>query len=147
MKRIWFFAGCILFLIACNQHTTSENIVDSVNHEEAVQLSLNNGSKWKADTATNQRVQELKVIVENFKIKPSPALNDFTSLGNDVNSTLQKMIKGCTMTGADHEALHLWLEPLLKESKALQSTKDVDSARENFNFIDAQINDYQTYFE
>lgn len=147
MKKIGYFTVCILFLIACNQQTTSESMVDAANQEEAVQLSLNNGAKWKADTATNQRVQELKVIVENFKIKPSPALNDFTGLGNDVNNTLQKMIKGCTMSGADHEALHHWLEPLLKRTKELQSISDIDTAREKYHFIDTQINEYQTYFE
>ncbi len=149
MKRLFYIALSVSFLMACNQNKNQDVTNDSVTHDEthATELTLNNGAKWKADTATNQHVTDLRTIADNFKILPFPALVEYTALGNDLNNSLQKMIQECKMTGADHEALHHWLEPVLKETNELKNTKDTASARKNFEHIDAQIDAYHTYFE
>jgi len=149
MKRLFYLVICTGLLISCNQNNNQEATNDSLTHDEAntTALSLNNGAKWKADTATNQHVTDLRTIADNFKIQPSPSLNEYAILGNDLNNSLQKMIQECKMTGADHEALHHWLEPVLKETNELKNTKDATAARKNFDHIDAQIDAFHTYFE
>lgn len=149
MKRLFYLVISLNLLIACNQNQDQAVNNDTTNPEEVhtTELSLNNGAKWKADTTTNQHVTDLRTIADNFKILPFPALGEYISLGNDLNNSLQKMIQECKMTGADHEALHHWLEPVLKETNELKNTKDTASARKNFDHIDAQIDAYHTYFE
>jgi len=149
MKSILYLFISATFLMACNQNKNQDVTNDSLTHEEAsaAALSLNNGAKWKADTATNQRITDLRTIADNFKIQPFPSLNEYSILGNDLNNALQKMIQECKMMGADHEALHHWLEPVLKETNELKNTKDTAMARKNFDHIDAQIDAYHTYFE
>ncbi len=149
MKKIFYLVISFNLLMACNQNKNQEVNNDTVSHEEVhtTELSLNNGAKWNADTATNQRVTDLRTIADNFKILPAPAQNEYTILGNDLNNVLQKMIQECTMTGADHEALHQWLEPVLKETNELKNTTDTTIARKNFDTIDKQIDAYHTYFK
>ena len=149
MKRLFYLVISTGLLISCNQNKNQDATNDSLTHDEGntTALSLNNGAKWKADTATNQHVTDLRTIADNFKIQPSPSLNEYTILGNDLNNSLQKMIQECKMYGADHEALHHWLEPVLKETNELKNTKDTTAARKNFDHIDAQIDAYHTYFE
>ncbi len=51
------------------------------------------------------------------------------------------------MKGADHEALHHWLEPVMKKTKELKSANSVENARTIFDEIEKQINLFPQYFE
>ena len=50
------------------------------------------------------------------------------------------------MSGPDHEALHHWLEPVLKETNQLKSVTDT-TARTTFDSIDKQLDIYHNYFK
>lgn len=137
------------FLFACNQHADKANTnahTDSTS-VQAKDLTLNNGSKWKADSITNHNVVNLKTIADNFRIKPFPSVNDYQILSSDLSKALNQMIQQCKMTGPDHEALHHWLEPVLEDNKQLKNTSDTSNARKIFKSIDKQIDDYHNYFE
>ena len=57
------------------------------------------------------------------------------------------MVNECKMKGADHEALHHWLEPVMKKTKELKSANSVENARTIFDEIEKQINLFPQYFE
>ena len=57
------------------------------------------------------------------------------------------MIKQCTMKGADHDALHLWLEPLMKKEKELGESSTVDKAISILHELETQVNLFPQYFE
>ena len=146
-KASLLLLGFSLLLYACN--STSNKTEEHAEHlpSETSELTLNNGAKWKADSITNHNVVALKTIADNFRIKPAPSVNDYQLLGSDLKNGLDKMIRECKMTGADHEALHHWLNPLLKENKELESVTDTVVAKPVFSSIDKQLDEYHNYFE
>lgn len=149
MKKILFILGLCVFSFACNQGADKPATTESADHDhdQSIALTLNNGAKWKADSITGHNVVVLKTIADNFKIKPFPSTNDYQLLSGDLNTALNTMIQQCKMTGPDHDALHHWLEPVLKETNKLKNTADTTAARSIFKSIDEQIDNYHNYFE
>ncbi len=139
--------GSLLF--ACNQSSNKKETDEHAVHENGAssELTLNNGAKWKADSITNHNVVDLKTIADNFRIKPFPSLNEYQILGNDLNDGLNKMLRECKMSGPDHDALHHWLEPVIKGTNELKNVTDTSAGRSVFKSIDKQIDDYHNYFE
>jgi hypothetical protein len=146
-KYILILCGALLF--ACNQSSNNKQTDEHAVHENGAspELTLNNGEKWKADSITNHNVVNLKTIADNFRIKPFPSINDYQILGNDLNNGLNKMLRECKMSGPDHDALHHWLEPVIKGTNELKSSADTSVGRLVFKSIDKQIDDYHNYFE
>lgn len=149
MKKSIFIFICTTLLVACNQSSDKVEANEQRSHDQvqSAELSLNNGAKWKADSITNNNVLNLRTIADNFRIKSSPSASDYQILSRDLNNALNKMIQQCKMTGADHEALHHWLEAVLKETNELKNITDTALARTTFKSIDKRLNDYQNYFE
>jgi hypothetical protein len=141
---------CTAIFMSCN---SGENKSGTKNQEEHVHtktstpLTLNNGKKWNADSATNKNVTNLQVITDNFKRTGSPSVTDYKNVGNELNTGIQKMITDCKMTGPDHEALHHWLEPVLKETNQLQKAADTFEAGRLFDSLSNHINSYYNFFE
>ena len=150
MKKIIFLLLGSFVLFACNQSANKTESDDHASHEHAVadtQLTLNNGAKWNADSITSHNVVNLKTIADNFRIKPFPSATEYQLLSNDLNSGVNKLIQDCKMSGPDHDALHKWLEPVLKESNQLKTITDTDAARTTFKSLDERIDAYPNYFE
>jgi len=57
------------------------------------------------------------------------------------------MVKECRMQGADHKALHQWLEPLIKNVGQLKKASDEKEASTLMNEISEQLTNYHQYFE
>ena len=147
LKKIIGLIMCVALLSACNQSSDKVEPKEKANQVQATGLSLNNGSKWQADSTTSRHVVDLRTIADMFKIQPNPSTNEYQILGNDLGNSLNKMIQDCKMTGPDHDALHQWMEPILNESNQLKSITDTTTARATFNLIDKQLDDYHTYFK
>ena len=120
-------------LYACNQ---SSNKAEPGEHVSQVQ-----------DETTNNNVSDLRGIVDNFRKKPSHSANDYQTLSTDLNNALNKMIQQCKMTGPDHEALHHWLGPILKETNELKNITDTTIAGSTFKSINTRLDVYNNYFE
>lgn len=146
MKKLIGLIICVTLMSACNQ---SSNKAEHVSHgqDQTTALSLNNGAKWQADSITNNNVSYLKNIADKFKIKPSHSVNDYQTLSTDLNNALNKMIQQCKMTRPDHEALHHWLEPILKETNDLKNITDTTISASTFKSIDSRLDVYNNYFE
>jgi len=139
----------VTLLYACNQSSNKAEPGEHVSQvqDETTALSLNNGTKWKADSITNNNVSDLRGIVDNFRKKPSHSANDYQTLSTDLNNALNKMIQQCKMTGPDHEALHHWLGPILKGTNELKNITDTTIAASTFKSIDTRLDVYNNYFE
>jgi phage-related tail protein len=153
MKKflILFFGAITLW--ACNNaesnkrgKDTASNTAHQHNNEQA-SLTLNHGEKWKSDESTNKNVEELKVTVSRFNENKNKSLADFHAAAGELQTGLDKMIKECRMQGADHDALHLWLEPVLKNVNSLKTVTSEAEASKLFSEIGARINSYKQYFE
>ena len=149
MKKIIGLVMCVGLLSACNQSSNKAESGEHVSHDQdqTPALSLNNGAKWQADSVTTNNVAYLKNITANFRTKQHHSLNDYQTLSTDLNNALNKMIQQCKMTGPDHEALHHWLEPILKETNELKNITDTAIAGSAFKSIDTRLDVYNNYFE
>ena len=147
MKKTFLLLSFSLLVFACN--STSDKTEEHAEHahSETTNLALNNGAKWKADASTSNNVLDIKIIADNFKTKPSPSVNDYQLLSSDLKNGLDKMIKECKMSGPDHEALHQWLNPILKNTNELKSVSDTTTGSSLFKSIDQKIDEYHNYFE
>lgn len=151
MKKLVYLLISASILLACNQSSNKTENDEHVSNEkhtvEDTVLTLNNGAKWKADSITNHNVINLKTIADNFRAKPFPSVNDYQLAGKDLNSGVNKLIQDCKMSGPDHDQLHKWLEPVLKQSNQLKTITDTAVARTTFKSIDARIDAYHNFFE
>lgn len=149
MKTNLLIILCVSFLVSCNQSTkNSESHGDDAHSmTNDTTMTLNNGAKWKVDSITTHNVIPMKVTANMFKVEPFPSLENYQILGNDLGHDADTMIQQCKMTGADHEALHKWLSPIINQSAQLKNITDTAEARKIFVSIDRRINAFQQYFE
>lgn len=133
------FAG-----VSCNQNHEHE---DSSSALSDTTLSLNNGSKWIADSITSSNYIDLRTITNMFAVAPNPSLNNYQILGSDLGKGLNKMISECKMKGADHDMLHRWLEPILSQTGDLKNVTDTIEGRKLFHSLHQRIDAFYTYFK
>src|SRR5687767_6755064 len=74
-------------------------------------LQLNNGNKWKADETTKMNVAAMMSIVNDSSFED---ITKKAELLNYLQGKIDTLVKQCIMKGAEHDALHLWLENVLK---------------------------------
>ncbi len=151
MKKIFAVVVLSFILWGCSNQGHSENkgadTAAESGHQHETNMGnpgLNNGAKWKADTATLSNVALLKTIVSTSK-NDSP--ENYILTAAEFQDGLNKMIQDCNMKGPGHDALHRWLEPLLEETNVLKSATKVENARETLHKIEEQLNLFTQYFE
>ena len=149
MKKIFFILFSTAFLLACNQGSNKNESNEHVtsDHAETSELTLNNGVKWKADSSTNRHLISIKTTVNMFKVGPFPSVDKYQILGSDIQDELNAMIKDCTLKGAQDEALHKWMLPILRQAGELKKVSDTAIAKPIFDSLDKRINIYYNYFE
>ena len=140
------------FLLACNPgREHSENASSkqpAEKHQEHERklggLVLNNGVKWTADSNTRVNVALLQDIVNNAK---KENIEEYHQTAGQIQDGLNKMVKECKMKGADHDALHQWLEPLMEKNKELTSETIIENAATLLTGIESQLALFSQYFE
>lgn len=108
------------------------------------EITLNDGNKWQANAATNEGVLKMK---NSIKIHETNSLQEYYQLAKQLDSDKNFVIKNCTMKGASHENLHVWLLPLMAKIEALSKTKSIEVASKLKQSIAENINEYANYFE
>lgn len=150
--KFFFLATGLIFIAACSNHKESPasnepKPADKQEHTmKAGELSLNNGMKWKADRNTSYNVKYLQVLLENFNTTDK-SVYSYKKLGTKLQAGLDKMIIECRMKGADHEALHKWLEPLVGQVKKLNEAETSEESAQQLTTIAQQIQLYSQLFE
>lgn len=134
-----------LIVSACNsQETTKIPAVTADKHQSA--LSLNNGVKWRSDENTRRHVANLSSRINGFNKLSDPQINDYHALASNMQDELNGLVKECRMKGAEHEALHHWLEPVLQHVKELKEAGSVKDARETLGQLAVQVQKFNQYF-
>lgn len=149
MKKNLFFILCVCILFSCNQNNKKSDTHGKDTHIMATDtnLTLNNGGKWKADSITNHNLIRLKVTANMFRVAPFPSVNNYQILGKDLSNDADTILQQCKMTGADHEALHKWLNPIITQTAQLKKITDTAEARKIFDLVDERINTFHQYFK
>lgn len=108
------------------------------------EIKTNNGDKWQANTETNDGVERMKGTIKLLKTN---TLNDYHELAKKLNIDKNYVIKNCTMQGASHDNLHIWLLPLMEKIDVLSDIKNLEAAAKLKNSIEENITAYYTYFK
>lgn len=115
--------------------------------EAGAVLALNNGEKWKSDDPTNMHAQNLIGLDQEFRPRAADAnLEMFRNYADMLQQELNGMIKDCKMDGPDHDALHLWLEPVLHGVKELKNAETDEKAKEIDADLSEKIMKYDQFF-
>lgn len=149
MKKSLFILFFAAILFSCSQSTNNTESQSNHDSSQAIGagLTLNNGAKWKSDSITNHNLIRLKVTANMFKVEPFPSQSNYQILGNDLANDVDTMLQQCKMKGADYDALHQWLSPILSQSSQLKNITDTAEARRIFDSLDQRINIYEQYFD
>ncbi|MGI1679450.1 MAG: hypothetical protein K6L75_11995 [Cellvibrionaceae bacterium] len=133
----------VMFLaLLCLQMAYGENDLHHANHEqkhseahENKKPSLDYGAKWKMDSHTRKMFVAMSERVH--------VGGDLKKVGEKLKEDLQKLIKGCTMTGEAHDQLHLFLASYFPAVRKLSE----EGTEEAFQKVKHVLLDYQSYFE
>ena len=151
MKRVFSILLAGLLIASCNNEVAKEPAVKEAeghhHHDEDHGLSLNDGKKWNSDESTNTNVQALQSAMEQFSSVQSPEMEDYKFLAANLQSAIDKLVKECRMEGKDHDMLHAWLEPLMKQVRELEASTETSGASAKTKEISAQLGLYPQYFE
>lgn len=155
IKKLHVAVVIVFFAVSCKDqkeagHAETEKVIPAGIHQPDTKeagLALNNGTKWKADSSTNKNVRSLLQITEDFSALPVKSMTAYSTVAVELQTGLDTMITECRMQGADHDALHKWLEPLIGQVIKLKGSADLDEAAHLFDEISKQVKLYVHYFE
>ncbi|MCM4150359.1 hypothetical protein DHD05_02045 [Arenibacter sp. N53] len=108
------------------------------------EMAMNNGLKWQANLETTMGIAAMSKLMAETK---TLYMEDYRNLGNALNEVKNSIVKECTMTGASHDNLHVFLHPLIQKIELLQKTDNTDTAAKIKESINGQLKSYYTYFD
>ena len=143
--------------LACNSENKAgltstaktERTVEHSNEEEdhAGGLSLNQGSKWQTDESTRFHAANLNTLVDEFHKKENADVESYHVFAATMQEELGGLVKDCKMKGADHEALHLWLEPVMKGVNDLKEAGTAEEGKHVGERLTINVQKFNQYFE
>ena len=125
------------------QEAAQEQVDDLLSTEWMKEIQLNNGAKWEANIETTEGARKMQ---ELLKTQTTSTLDDYHQFASKLNDVKKKVVKECTMKGASHDNLHIWLYPLIEKIAALSKTNDLGEASKIKQSIEENIDAYNTYF-
>ena len=139
-----------LLLAACDDHTESE--VTHAEHAEHAEhgtpsmlaLSLNDGARWQMDPHTREAMELTRTTLAEATV---PDAASGRALGVTLQGQLDQLISGCTMTGADHDALHGFLMVYMPAVQGLLAALNDDPAKAQLTALRAMVAEYDRFFE
>lgn len=142
MKKSTILILLMALIFTSCKNNKSQNEVLSTQWMNDIQL--NDGKKWDANIETTEGVLKMQDIL---KAQNTATIEDYHELANQLNEVKNKMVKECTMEGASHDNLHIWLYPLIEKVSALAKANTLDEASALKNSIVDNLNAYSTYFK
>lgn len=107
------------------------------------EISLDQGAKWTANIETTAGVSDMLALIESSK---ADATVNHQKLGDGLNEIKNMIVKECTMTGASHDNLHIWLYPLISKIELLQKAESRESGIRLTEEIQDHLEKYYDYF-
>ena len=139
-----------LFVMACSNidsgaETTKEDeheLHDSAMTKPVIALQLNNGAKWKTDEATRKNVGEIVRLINDSSIIGE---KNRAQLTKQLQARIDTLVQQCRMKGPDHDALHLWLQQVLNNLKALK--EEDNEYQRSYAALKEEVENFYSFFE
>ncbi len=122
-----------LLIYSCGHNSHGESVV-----------TLNNGSKWKANPETTTGINNMVQLMNSFT--QTEDSSSFIELESNLSNEFNLIFKNCTMKGEAHNQLHNYLFPMKELFEGLK-TNDLNSQKENFDKLKTHLASYSIYFE
>lgn len=147
-------AGCkeIKNKNAAQDETTDTETIDYKNHTKTPNelnndwvnvIVMNNDIKWQANIETTDGVREMLTLIKDNK---TTTIDDYKKLGVTLNNAKNTVVKECTMEGASHDNLHVWLHPLIEKIELLQKIQNAEEGAQLTSNIKMHLEGYYDYF-
>lgn len=130
--------------VSNDDHDDHQLSDDGLSNSWTTEIETNDGAKWESNPETNEGVEKMQDLL---KTQNTNSLEDYYKLAEQLNVDKNYVIKNCTMKGASHDNLHVWLLPLMAKIEALSETKSVEDASKIKQNIEENVNLYSDYFE
>ena len=85
-------------------------------------LTLNNGSKWIVNKATDEGMRKIKSLLTEYVKNDG---KDHVDLALKMSYESSNLINKCHMVGKDHDQLHIVLAPILDSIEEIKNTENV----------------------
>ena len=106
-------------------------------------LSLNQGERWEMDQHTRAMLLKME---EAFFVADHSTQAGLNAAGAELKGQLGELISGCTMQGAAHDQLHLFLTDYMPAIDRLAEAADYESARAAAIELKGHFETYKHYF-
>jgi hypothetical protein len=139
-------------LVSCGDHGVDSHtaaVEDHAAHADSATLddglgglALDNGRKWEMDDHT----RTVFARMAGSFLNSAPQAMDEEGLkkaGADLQVDINALIQGCTMTGAAHDQLHVYLTGYMPAVAALSDSGQIEDAETVTNYLER----YDEYFE
>ena len=100
--------------------------------------------KWQANPETTVGVNNMLKLLKSGDLK---TVADYHNLASQLNEEKNFVIKECTMKGASHDNLHIFLLPLIEKIDALGKVSTTTEGSEITASIEENLNGYYNYFK
>ena len=131
--------------VSCNSQQTAEqheNNTANDSENKVATIPLNSGAKWKVDEATKKNVAIMVQVVSDSTYADAGKRKQlYITLANKIDT----LVKECSMKGAEHNALHAWLEKVLEDLKELK--KEDEKYNEAYTALKNNIANFYQSFE
>lgn len=117
---------------------------DAMSNAWVEEIKLDDGNKWEANTETTDGVDKMLNLVKSSKTE---SVEEYHSLASDLNETKNFVVKKCTMEGASHDNLHVFLHPLIEKINALGKVSTTEEGVKVKESIRENLKNYYTYFQ
>jgi len=154
MKLTGIFIGLLtLLLISCseqnheshqqeNLHSEHSPLVSEVSSDTLKNMALNHDQKWVMDDHTRAIFIEMAASFSSFD--HSAMDNDgLKKVGVNLQTDIDTLIQGCTMTEEAHDQLHIFLTGYIPAVTALSEKGQLEDAKEVAHYL----NGYQHFFK
>lgn len=123
---------------------TQENNKMALNNDWVKDIQLDNGNKWEANMETTVGVEKMLDLIKNYNFK---TVEDYHIVAKDLNEVKNYVVKECTMKGASHDNLHVFLYPLIEKIEVLGKVSTVDEGSKAIDSIHENLEKYYQYFK
>jgi hypothetical protein len=135
----------LVAIVSCTNRPSGEqqeNKTANDSENTVATVPSNSGTKWKADEATKKNVAAMEQVVNDTAYSDASKRKQ---LYTNMMSKVDTLVKQCSMKGAEHEALHAWLQKVLKDLKELKEEKN--EYREAYATLTKDVKNFHQSFE
>lgn len=106
-------------------------------------LQLNQGEHWEMDEHTRTMLVKMEKTFFAADHSTQAGLN---AVGGELKAQMDELIDGCTMGGAAHDQLHVFLSEYIPTIDRLAQAGDYEAAREAAIELKGHLGTYKKYF-